>query len=106
MELPIEIGNKKYYLAALCEKYKVSRLFIFGSAVNGNYNSKSDVDLIAEIEETNPVEKGENIMKFWSELENLFSRKVDLLTSSQTRNPYLQNQINSTKKLIYDGKSS
>lgn len=101
MQLPLEIESKKSNLTELCKKYKVSRLFIFGSAAKGNFNEDSDVDLIAEIDTDNPVEKGEAIMKLWTDLENLFSRKVDLLTSP-ARNPYLQKQIDATKQLVYD----
>ena len=79
----------------------MKKLFIFGSAVTHNFNSYSDVDVVAEIDNENPVEKGEAIMKLWTDLENLFSRKVDLLTSP-VRNPYLQKQIDSTKQLVYD----
>ncbi|TRW25700.1 DNA polymerase subunit beta [Flavobacterium zepuense] len=107
MALPIEIESKKNKLTELCEKYRVIRLFVFGSLSDGSFNSeKSDVDLLAELEEENPVKKGENIMMLWADLEKLFSRKVDLLTSAKMRNPYLQKQIDSTKQLIYDRKSS
>ena len=104
MGLPIEIENKKNKLAELCSKYKVRRLFVFGSLANDNFNThKSDIDLIAEFESQNPLEKGENIMLLWTDLENLFARKVDLLTSVTIRNPYLQKQVDNTKQLIYDG---
>ncbi|MCW4470138.1 nucleotidyltransferase domain-containing protein [Flavobacterium sp. MFBS3-15] len=102
MELAPEIEMKRNKLAELCKKYKVSRLFVFGSMANGNFNSgQSDVDLIAEIDEENPVAKGETIMSLWTELENLFSRKVDLVTG-EVRNPYLKKQIEATKQIIYD----
>jgi len=69
MGLPIEIENKKNKLSELCSKYKVRRLFVFGSLANGNFDSdKSDVDLIAEFESQNPLEKGENIMLLWTDL--------------------------------------
>lgn len=103
MELPIEIKNRKNRLVELCEKYKVDKLFVFGSAATGNFNGEtSDIDLIVELEEQNPVEKGEKLMSLWTDLESLFSRKVDLLTSKKIKNPYLQKQIESTKQLIYD----
>ncbi|KGO94805.1 nucleotidyltransferase family protein [Flavobacterium subsaxonicum] len=107
MALPIEIESNRYKLTELCEKYKVIRLFVFGSLSNGNFNpEKSDVDILAELDEENPVKKGENIMMLWADLEKLFSRKVDLLTSSKMHNPYLQKQIDTTKQLIYDRTSS
>ena len=103
MKLPIEIENKIDKLVTLCNKYKVSRIFVFGSIVKGNFNPKtSDVDLIVELEDLPPSEKGEMLMKLWSELENLFARKVDLLTSINVKNPYLRKEIENSKFLIYD----
>ena len=103
MKLPIEIENKIEKLISLCNKYKVKRIFVFGSIVKGNFNPKtSDVDLIVEIEDLPPSEKGELIMKLWSELEDLFARKVDLLTNLNIKNPYLRNEIENSKYLIYD----
>jgi predicted nucleotidyltransferase len=90
-------------LISLCNKYKVDRIFFFGSLVKGNFNSKtSDVDLIVEFENLSPIEKGESILKLWTELEQLFGRKVDLITNLNIKNPYLKKEIDNSKYLIYD----
>ncbi len=103
MKLPSEIENKLDLLFELCIKYKVKRVFVFGSIAKGNFNPKtSDVDLMVEIEDLPPSEKGELIMELWSELEKLFTRKVDLLTDLNIRNPYLKKEIENSKYLIYD----
>ncbi len=103
MKLPIEIENKIEQFTILCYKYKVNRAFVFGSIAKGNFNPKtSDIDLIVELEELPPNEKGEILMKLWSELEELFARKVDLLTTLNINNPYLRNEIENSKFLIYD----
>jgi len=103
MKLPIEIENKIEKLVELCNKYKVKRIFVFGSTVKGNFNPQtSDIDLIVELEDMPPVEKGEILMELWAELENLFGRKVDLITNMNIKNPYLRREIENTKFLIYD----
>jgi predicted nucleotidyltransferase len=103
MKLPIEIENKIEKLILLCIKYKVNKLFVFGSVVKGSFNSQSsDIDLIVELEDLPPSEKGEMLMKLWSELENLFARRVDLLTNLNIKNPYLRSEIENSKFLIYD----
>jgi predicted nucleotidyltransferase len=103
MKLPNEIENKIDKLVVLCNKYKVNRIFVFGSIVKGNFNPQtSDIDLIVELEDLPPSEKGEILMKLWSELEDLFARKVDLLTTLNIKNPYLKNEIEASKFLIYD----
>ncbi|MCF6308197.1 MAG: nucleotidyltransferase domain-containing protein [Flavobacteriaceae bacterium] len=104
MKLPIEIEKNSKTLFQLCKKYKVSKLFLFGSILKDSFNPKtSDIDFIVEIENIPPIEKGENLMSFWTELELLFSRKIDLLSSKKIKNPYLLKEINKTKSLIYDG---
>ena len=103
MKLPIEIENKIEKLLILCNKYKVNRIFVFGSIAKGTFNPQSsDIDLIVELEDLPPSEKGEILMKLWSELEDLFARKVDLLTSLNIKNPYLRKEIENSKFLIYD----
>jgi predicted nucleotidyltransferase len=64
VDLPIEITSQYSKLSELCNKYKVVKLFVFGSAATGNFNSnKSDIDLIVELDEENPVRRGESIIK-------------------------------------------
>ena len=103
MKLPREIENKIEKLNALCVKYRVKKLFVFGSIVKGNFNNEtSDVDLIVEVENLPPEQKGEILMKLWTELELLFSRKVDLITNMNLKNPYLKKDIENSKILLYD----
>ena len=103
MKLPNEIEDRLKSLFELCKKHKVVKLFVFGSASKGDFNpEKSDLDLIVELDIPNPIEKGETLMAFWSELEALFKRKVDLLTEKSLRNPYLINEIENSKVLLYD----
>jgi predicted nucleotidyltransferase len=79
-------------------------LYAFGSSTNNNFNPvESDIDLLVEIEDADPIERGEKLMSFWDRLESFFNRKVDLLTESSLRNPFLRKSIDSTKVLIYDG---
>ena len=103
MKLPKEIENKIDKLNILCDKYGVNKVFVFGSIAKGNFNSKtSDIDLIVELNDLPPIEKGEILMKLWNDLENLFARKVDLLTNLSIKNPYLKKEIENSKFLIYD----
>ncbi len=106
MELPFIIEEKLSLLFELCEKFKVNRLFIFGSAATNHFNPKtSDIDLIVELDPMPPIEKGLILIEFWESLEDLFQRKVDLLTDKPIENPYLKKNIEATKRLIYDRES-
>ncbi|HTH83666.1 MAG TPA: nucleotidyltransferase domain-containing protein [Mucilaginibacter sp.] len=87
----------------LCKKHQVKELYVFGSIVSGNFTDESDLDVLVEINETDPLTRGELLLSLWDELEQYSNRKVDLLTYNSLRNPYLKESINNTKRLLYDG---
>ena len=64
---------------------------------------KSDIDVLVEIDEKNPLERGEKLISLWDTLEEFFQREVDMLTDSSISNPFLRKSIDSSKILIYDG---
>ena len=57
-------------------KYKVREIGLFGSFVRGEQEDGSDIDLIVDFEEPSI----ENLMGLSSFLENLFGKKVEILT--------------------------
>jgi len=88
----------------LCKMYDVKKLYVFGSAITNDFNpDKSDIDIVVEIEEKDPLQKGEKLLMLWDNLEDFFKRKVDLITDQPIKNPYLKSSIDRTKVLIYDG---
>ncbi len=96
------INKDKNTFYKLCEDHNVKSLFAFGSSVSEDFDfEKSDIDLMVEIDEPDPVEKGETIMSFWDKMEEFFKRKVDLLSNPTIRNPFLRQRINDSKVLIY-----
>jgi hypothetical protein len=99
-----EIAKNKMDFIVLCKHHKVKFLYAFGSSVTEQFNpEKSDIDLLIEIDSKDPIERGENLLSLWDLFEDFFKRKVDLLTDSSIRNPFLRKSIDSTKVLIYDG---
>lgn len=104
MFLTDEIENRKEEFAILCTHHKVKALYAFGSSITERYNpDHSDIDLLVEIDENNPIERGEMLISLWDSLEEFFHKKVDLLTDASLKNPFLRKSIDSTKVLIYDG---
>jgi predicted nucleotidyltransferase len=99
-----EILRNKKDFTVLCKNHNVKYLYVFGSAITGKFDSgKSDIDLLVEIDLKDPIDRGEKLLELWDMFEIFFRRKVDLLTESSIRNPYLRKSIDSTKVLIYDG---
>lgn len=64
-------------IISLCLKYKVRRLFAFGSVITDRFKSDSDVDLIVDFND------------------------VDLLEEKAIKNPYFRKSIDTSKQLIY-----
>ena len=87
----------------LLKEHHVKRAYVFGSVVNGTFTDKSDIDLLVTFDyEPDPLVSGENWWELFFKLEDLFNRKIDLLTEEQLRNPYLIVSINENKTLIYE----
>lgn len=88
-------------LKELCHKYKVSKLYVFGSFVKGNFTNKSDIDLIVLFEDVKLEDYADNYFDFKYSLEDIFNRKVDLLEEKAIKNPFFKKSIEKTKRLIY-----
>ncbi len=107
MVIKDEILKQKKDFKAICQQHRVKYLYAFGSSTSDGFDpGRSDIDLLVEIDDPDPIERGEKLISLWDSFEFFFSRKVDLLTDSSIRNPYLRKDIDSTKILIYDGKSA
>ncbi|MFC5282229.1 nucleotidyltransferase family protein [Pedobacter alpinus] len=103
MDLKSIISQHHQAFINLCQKYQVEKIYAFGSSITSNFNPEtSDIDIIVKIDIQNPADRGDALLSFWNKLEELFKRKVDLLTDDAIKNPYLKKNIDQTKKLIYD----
>ena len=98
--------TKKYSkrLTDLCsDNLAINKLYFFGSVLSSNFNEDtSDIDVLVEVTDLSPEERGEHLIHLWDNLEMLFNRKIDLLTENSLRNPYFKREVEQTKKLIYD----
>lgn len=101
--LPPLITEHLAEVRALCEKYSVKRLTLFGSAVKGTFHEGSDVDFLVEfLPETDPIVAGRSHLKFWNELEALFGRKVDLVGHGTIENPYVAASVRRDQVDLYE----
>jgi predicted nucleotidyltransferase len=98
---PIIKKNKK--LIYLCEKYHVSQLFAFGSVVMGKLKKDSDIDFMVYFKDDLPLlDYADNFFDFIYDLEDLFGRKIDLVSGKAMKNPYFIQEVEKTKQLVYD----
>ena len=96
------VADKISHLERLCRKYRVTRMYIFGSAVNGKFDSGSDIDFLIDFaKELSAEEYADNYFEFNYELRVLFGRDIDLVTENSLSNPYFIESVERTKELIY-----
>jgi predicted nucleotidyltransferase len=82
----------------------IYRAYLFGSLTRNDYNIKSDIDILVELD----YEKGANYFLFYDmqkELSFLLKNKVDLI-SANGLSPYIKPFIDSEKVLIYERQNS
>ena len=91
-------------LAALCRRFGVKGLYLFGSAAHGGFRSEgSDLDFLVALDESSPADYTENYFGLAHELERLFGRPVDLVTERSVRNPYFRQVLEASRRLVYEG---
>ena len=107
MKVKEEILSRLVDFKALCKNHDVKYLYAFGSSTTEQFDvEKSDIDLLVEIYPSDPLERGEKLISLWDTFESFFQRRVDLLTDSSIKNPYLRKSIDESKILIYEGEGS
>lgn len=96
------IEEKQAALEALCQRYGVQRLDLFGSAARDDFDpDRSDLDFIVEFGPLPPGERGRAFFGLLLALEDLFERRVDLVTLASVQNPYFLQEIAASRRMIY-----
>jgi hypothetical protein len=61
----------------------------------------SDIDFIVDIASSDPFEYADNYFNLKFALEELLKRQIDLLENKTIKNPYLRENIDNSKSLLY-----
>lgn len=101
MKLNTVIEEKMEALRKLCRQYDIQSMYIFGSAAIGNLTQKSDIDILITFKNISIEQYTNNFFALHETLEELFSRKVDLITDRSLTNPYFIESVEKTKRLVY-----
>ena len=88
-------------IIALCKKYKVAKLWVFGSILTPHFNDESDVDLSVVFHYDQIQDLFLTFFDFVDELQQLLGRKVDLVDETAVKNSYFRRELDRTKQLIY-----
>jgi len=95
------IETYKNQIQSLCKNHNVKSLYSFGSVNKTQFNKDSDVDLMVDFMTNDPFEYSDNYFDLKFELEKIFNRSVDLLENKAIKNPFLRENIDKSKVLIY-----
>ncbi|MBK7871093.1 MAG: nucleotidyltransferase domain-containing protein [Saprospiraceae bacterium] len=79
-------------------KQPVLKAYLFGSRVRGEGTNDSDIDLLVELDYSQPI--GLEFIQMRLDLEKLLSQKVDLV-SARGLSKFIKPIIESEKQLIY-----
>ena len=97
------VEERRTEVAALCQKYGVKRLDLFGSAAGEGFDPEaSDLDFVVSFEERDPPNLFHRYFGLAEELEDLFGRKVDLVTEGALlKDPDFAADISGTRVPLY-----
>lgn len=96
-----EINKHIEQIKKLCDAQGVKSLFAFGSVLHTKFNPKSDIDLLVDIEDSDPLSYSNKYFNLKFSLEQIFDRKIDLLELRALKNRFLKQEIERTKLQIY-----
>lgn len=92
-------------IIALCKKYKVAKLWVFGSILTPRFNDESDVDFSVDFDSETINREGldwaDTFFDLMHELEDLIGRRIDLVCDDAVKNKIFRKELDATKLLIY-----
>jgi predicted nucleotidyltransferase len=90
-------------LRPFCEKHRIRRLEVFGSAARGQASPDSDVDLLVTLDESAPISTAE-LLEMAGEAEELVGRPVDFVLRpalEKSPNRFAREHILATAVCLY-----
>ena len=101
-ELQLRLAISADDIACFCERWHVTEMSIFGSALRSDFGLDCDVDVLIEFE--NGKVPGLAFVGMAEEMEQMFGRPVDLVTRfaiEKSKNPFRRKEILGTAKVIH-----
>lgn len=96
------ISDNKDAIAALCRRFGIRKLDLFGSAATGAFESaSSDIDFIVDLGGYEPGVT-RRFLQFADALEALLGHTVDLITEEQIQNPYFRYSVDQSREPIHE----
>ena len=97
-----DIEAQRVAVEALCRRFQVRRLELFGSASGERFApASSDLDFLVEFEDPPADGYADAYFGLAESLRELFHRDVDLVVLSAVKNPYFLESIERSRTLLY-----
>lgn len=92
----VEVDEER--LAAICDKYGIAELKVFGSRARGDAQSDSDIDILYTLQPGRRL--GWEVEQLADELADLFGHRVDLI-SLRALHPLLRPSVLAEARPVY-----
>jgi uncharacterized protein len=100
--MPPFVAERIDEIRALCERYGVRRLDLFGSATTDRFDPEtSDLDFLVDFADRSPG-YAIRYLRVAEGLEAIFGRSVDLVTERSVQDPLFRRSVESSRRAVYD----
>jgi len=100
--MPPLIEPYRQQIEALCRRFHVRRLELFGSVLRDDFDpARSDVDFLVEFDPSPDLNAFEAYFDLRRQLAELLGQPVDLVMPSAIRNPYVRAGIEAHREPVY-----
>ncbi|MGA2232506.1 MAG: nucleotidyltransferase domain-containing protein [Tepidisphaeraceae bacterium] len=97
-----QIEQHRDQLLRLCQKYDVRRLDLIGSALGAKFDAaRSDLDFVVEFNNFTVETAADKFLGLMVDLEDLFGRRIDLVSYRAIHNPYFKQVVDQTRVNLY-----
>ena len=98
----LTIDEIRAKIRPICEKYKVEKVWLFGSYARGEATEDSDVDLYAQIDRRMRLL---DLIAFRQDVEESLAKPVDMITRIPTEYQIFAKYVEREKVLLYESQS-
>ena len=94
--------EKNEEITAICLRYGIKRLFVFGSALRDDFRpGESDIDLLVEFGPLEVTKLFHAYLDAREAFRKIFQADVDLVMQDAVKNKIISKEIDRTKRILY-----
>lgn len=85
---------------AICRRWQITELAVFGSALRDDFRTDSDIDLLVTFE-AGAAWSTLDLVDLQAEFAAVFGRPIDLVEKATLRNPFRRKSILANHRILY-----